>query len=1399
MKYTDEQKSIIEALVEDDLLVIAGAGSGKTMTMTNRIVSLIQRGVPQESILGLTFTKKAASELLSRVAAAVAAQGQEGGWDPNSAFLKPEVQTYDAFFQAIVGQYGLLVGMDQGTQPLTDAGAFQLAAQVVQEHLDVVFANHVDDVADEGQAQPPLSPNEDESESGAFNTLVRDVLALSQACSTAMISKDCPTFEDAISRIRSWDAAFLDRVNTLVGSEAIPAKCPSTTAMSLPKKPGKSSRLTIEDKLGQMRQERHSFRLCQADSLRRTVRRRERLLTLVQYYQEAKRAAGVAEFSDFTLAAFQLVTRFPSIGAIYRRRFSHVFLDEYQDTSTTQALLLAALFHSEPTGEVFEERLSGKQCSAVSAVGDPFQSIYAWRGASPGAFKTFQREFGTEPHTDTAFLHTYGQSGKDPLTLSQTFRNSRIVLEAANLLTAPLRGRSVDGQPKTSAQLEEVEVGELSPRSDADAGTLGLLGYKTLGQEVNGVVRFVRSAVSMYGQADEQGLDKGAPHVAVLFRSKTSMPDYQQALEESGLRVQVIGYSALFDRPEIMDLLALLRLVCDHTDSYSLLRLLASPRFNLTPGDLSALSDLASQLNIESQYQALVQAGIAPAGLQAGNMYEQVRKHRDQLHTGVFLVDMLMQDDFPELMASPKAQRISPQGRSLLIKASRVFSQAQSQASSPLRQAVLAAVRALDLDLDLVVAQSLKESDDHIDASAARASLSAFFEQVDAYVQELPQGVNASLAGFVSWIDAMSTSPEEPIAAIDTHADVVLMTIHQAKGLEWDAVAVVGMKKDNFPSNQGDNLSILAQGDWDTDSLPMSYESTAKTWLEDSTAVPVPVRADSQILPRFPHQASRKQSTEEALAGLTLTSLEDEAYGILRSRTGFVDDTAASCNPETGEVVLAEDAIPDYLSQPQEYGRRLHNDERRLAYVALTRARHDLLVTFSAQTSNLDPALLDGTEAMPENALTASSETDVYQVIANSASNFWRELEVGFAGRTECVMSGSAWLNSHEEDADPQRLIPRGYFIGQRAAEYEQSVVSDALQQAPEMELTGGEMTGIWPVQLGNRIQTALAESARHVAEVDVKEYSKKSLNGNSLYAHARTLLRAGSGRLGVQGDVLVHDTEVLKQVGARVVSHNAQSVTAVQARSGALGEPAERRYWLSVVRPIPQVPSPLAQAGTAFHAWAADFLLPELENTAGLIAALPNGDLGMSSGDRNSSSLAARAALVEQLEVEKHKLDELGTDTLDAREQGAIGRKKMLLEWEQRLSQSQWADREPVWVERPIVAVVAGQVVKGKLDAVFAGGLNLSDNTKRYTIVDWKTGHKPLLSDERESKLAQLDLYRLLLSRKENIALDSIDACLYYVSVEDSTQRLIVARTKSEQDIEIEILAGLPEQSDND
>ena len=481
-----EQQRIVDADANANVIVVAGAGSGKTFTMTERVIHLIHEGVPPEHILGLTFTNKAASELLSRVSKAVLddarERAREGGPHPaRLAFMKPDVRTYDAFFQSIVRQYGLLVGFDPQTQPLSVAGARQIIASVVGRHVDEIVQLPVD--------------------MGSFGTVVDAVGALANNIANSMIGNGCLTVADAIERITQWDAAFrtqildllqTDETGLLTGPLADRQRGATPKAvkdvLKARKKAEKKGGEYVEtpgdkDAVGEAI---HADAELAARDLYLVAMKRDVLLGLVREFDEEKRRRHMAEYSDFVIAAYQLVERFPSIGAHYRRQFTHVLLDEFQDTSTTQSALLAALFHvDEPHGT--------DRSAAVSAVGDPFQSIYAWRGASPGAFRMFINDF----HMPAA---------AEPLPMTRTRRNSRVVLQGANNLTKVLR--RVEQRP-SSANAQEVPVQPLRNVDDGsvevDEGTLAVLGFQTRGQEVDAVTRFVKQSVEQYGDACKPG------------------------------------------------------------------------------------------------------------------------------------------------------------------------------------------------------------------------------------------------------------------------------------------------------------------------------------------------------------------------------------------------------------------------------------------------------------------------------------------------------------------------------------------------------------------------------------------------------------------------------------------------------------------------------------------------------------------------------------------------------------------------------------------------------------------------------------------------------------------------------------------------------------------------------
>lgn len=1472
-----EQSAVITAPSNANVLVVAGAGSGKTYTMTRRIIALIEQGVAPERILGLTFTRKAAGELLERVSAAVLADMGDGTADSDRMFLKPAIYTYDAFFQTIVRQYGLLVGFDHNTQPLSKAGAIQLATTIISRNMSAILAADV--------------------ESGAFSTLAKNITDLSSAIGSAMIGAGCDGYDDAIERIRRWDTAFIDRVTAAIGDETIPEHEADTSKKPIRKNNERDA--TWQRRINGYHAKLHNNCLYHCGKLLQSTKRRELLLDLVAEYTAEKRRLNMAEFSDFTIAAYQLVTRFPSIGRRYRQRFSHVLLDEYQDTSTTQAMLIAELFHPN----------NGDDRSAVNAVGDPFQSIYAWRGASPGAFRMFQQDFHMPAH-------------ERPYALSVTRRNSRIVLQAANNLTQPLRRPA---RRPGSSTLREVDVAPLSNLDEAPLGTLGVLGYDTFGQDVDGVVRFCREAIRRNTREAHGDEPTHRGTVAVLFRAKNDIPVYQEALERAGLTTFVVGYSALLERPEIRDLMALLHAVADHTDSASLMRLLATPRFHLSQQDLDDLAQLAERTNCEARFHALVEAGLADADTPRDQWSAVVRDHRDTVGNSVFLADLLQRDDLGRRLIEGTA--CGEHARRSIMRVGTMLRDVHAASGLPLADVVHTAIKALDLDIDTVVAQAMRNGDAPVNPTVARMPMGTIIDLVDTYAGEIAAGITPTLRGFVAWVDALETVEDATAAIRDDQADVELMTIHQSKGLEWDAVAVVGLRAGRFPSNTGEHLTVKTderhcggfdeRGRW---SAP-EYTETASTWLTSPTAVPVPVRVDAEILPKFPHDAPTGGDPITALDALEdVEQIDDEVYGSMR---------------KNGDGV--EDVDPDgwYLTQREEYGRRLHADERRLAYVALTRARADALLVYSrSNTSSRAPQHQDKQDkGKPSNfwqEVHDSLHTRVDAVYAPdnlgdaTRSRIADNLGEYLAAADRCNMrngddthrgastsdgdasnadvsgdggsesrargEGAHADNTHETgstqtDAGMLPPLPDGFFVGEHAQEYENAVVGDAWLEPIEPESNGSALP--WPAELSETVTNRLnagAEAVRallnHAADADHLTETGSAVNGGTSGVGANDVGSAdGTGDVGIYGtgtggvgdgnvgdgggvsdkydvsgangntDIDVnaesssdagHDTghgdassatsgvlsdamsgvdergrhggetiderhdretaglltltrmliddddlmlgnmdgadldRMVQARARRILSGKRQSVTGLQAIAGGMNEREERAYWRSIVRPIPNIASPSAAAGTRLHAWAERFVTAS--------------DMEAAEGE----STQTRHSMLEELHRTEQLMERQETDATE----------RNLAVWKRRLAESRWARRTPVWAERQIVVSIPqldGQIINGKLDAVFRGGLDPDDATVQYTVVDWKTGRRPTQTKDIAGKLVQLDLYRLLLAAVEGIALDNIDATLYYLSEPDENRRELHAQRKSEQAILAELRRGIPESSDDE
>jgi DNA helicase-2/ATP-dependent DNA helicase PcrA len=286
---TDEQVAVIQAGLSP-ALVVAGAGSGKTETMANRIVWLLANGkVRVPEILGLTFTRKAAGELAERVGTRISQLQQlQRTENPDSdidVLEAPTIATYNSFASGLFREYARLIGREPDATVITEASAWRLARQVVVDSADERLVG-IDKSVDQVTAA---------------------VLSLSHALSD----------NDAAGRtddIRSFARQFLTLGELPLHDGSLRKTAPFASL---------TAAVADIDSLGL-------------------------LVDLAERFSAEKQRLGFVEFSDQVALALEICRRVPRVVDEYRSRFRVVILDEYQDTSVVQTDLLARLFSSHP-------------------------------------------------------------------------------------------------------------------------------------------------------------------------------------------------------------------------------------------------------------------------------------------------------------------------------------------------------------------------------------------------------------------------------------------------------------------------------------------------------------------------------------------------------------------------------------------------------------------------------------------------------------------------------------------------------------------------------------------------------------------------------------------------------------------------------------------------------------------------------------------------------------------------------------------------------------------------------------------------------------------------------------------------------------------------------------------
>ena len=766
---TAEQLAVIQAPMRP-LLVVAGAGSGKTETMASRVVWLVANGyVEPDQVLGLTFTRKAATELAERIARRLRRLRHVGMWAPaqeqdGAEVLggTPTVSTYHSYAGRLVREHALRLGVEPESRLLSEAAAWQFAAEVVERH-----DGPMDDV--------PF----------AASTVINAVVDLaSEMAEHLLVPVDL--------------AMLIDRFEARVSR--------------LPKG---ASRARVLPKVV-------------ADAMT-ALKARRQVLPLVDGYLELKRSRDALDFADQMALAATLSQRFPDIGSMERQRFRAVLLDEFQDTSEAQLVLLRHLF------------VAAGESVPVTAVGDPNQSIYGWRGASATTLTRFPREFA-----DAAGV-------ADVLPLSTSWRNDNAILSAANLTSAPLRAKST------------VEVEVLRPRADAGAGRLHAARLLTIEAEAEHVAGWIA-----HHWLDERGRPTGVS-AAVLCRKRSQFGAVIDALEMAGLPVEVVGLGGLLNTPEVSDIVVLLWVVQDPTRGDQLMRLLTGPLCRLGAADLDGLAVWSRVL--QRRHAARSHVPTRP------HVKDQAPDSADRLS----IIEAL--DELPSAdWAGPSGSRISVVALQRLHGLREAIRRLRSMTGMPLADLAGEAERALGLDIEVL------SRPEHT-PTTARAHLDAFAEIAANFSISADR---PTLGGFLSWLDA-AQAEERGLdkGFIEVSKDAVqVLTVHAAKGLEWDVVAVPGLVEGTFPARTGSTTSFKG-GQW-----RMSPPSD-KGWIGGLSGVPYDLRGDSDGLPVLRWEGAPD-----------LFALEGE--------------------------------VNDFIRAGGEHG---IDEERRLAYVAFTRARHELLLT----------------------------------------------------------------------------------------------------------------------------------------------------------------------------------------------------------------------------------------------------------------------------------------------------------------------------------------------------------------------------------------------------------------------------------------------------------------------
>lgn len=449
-----------------------------------------------------------------------------------------------------------------------------------------------------------------------------------------------------------------------------------------------------------------------SDELSRTV------ASVYGEYQRRLRAANALDFDDLIGETVAVLRAFPQIAQHYRRRFRHVMVDEYQDTNHAQYVLVRELAGRGGSDEVSDEVPPAELC----VVGDADQSIYAFRGATIRNIEDFERDY---PDATT-------------ILLEQNYRSTQNILSAANSVIARNAGRR-DKRLWTAEGAGELIVGYVADNEHDEA-------------------RFVAEEIDALA---ERG-DITYNDVAVFYRTNNSSRSFEEVFIRAGIPYKVVGGVRFYERKEIRDIVAYLRVLDNPGDTVSIRRILNTPRRGI--GDRA---EACVAVYAENTGASFADALVAAAEGKVPMLNSRAEK---SIAGFVELLDELrgrLDDDLGDLVES--------------VLERTGYRRELESSNDPQELARLD-------NLNELVSVAHEFSTDRANAAALGESLQTPEDE------DVPD--TGVLAEFLERVSLVSDSDEIPE---DGAGMVTLMTLHTAKGLEFPVVFVTGWEDGMFP------------------------------------------------------------------------------------------------------------------------------------------------------------------------------------------------------------------------------------------------------------------------------------------------------------------------------------------------------------------------------------------------------------------------------------------------------------------------------------------------------------------------------------------------------------------------------------------------------------------------